>query len=367
MAPDWSSIPVDLLRLVANKVHSLEDYVHFGAVCWSWYHAATSPKNNKLNSLFPWVMLADTENNDSHGFYSLSSNKVYEFDLPEIVGKRCWGSPFGWLVIAGIDNMEIQLFNPLSRASISLPSQTTFMGDENENSIMHYWSVNKVVISSNPPNCIVMAIYSCYTKLAFAKPGDHVWSKIRLDNNIGTGFSDITYFNGDFFIAKCTGQLLVCDFSGIDPVAIEFAPSPPGVAVEARYLPYLVDLGGELCMVFRYFDVIETINNISMKTRSFEVYKLDMNAKTWKQMDSLGDWSLFVGNNYTFSVRDFGYTDCRSSCIYFTHDYCQCSYQISGNDTGIYNYKGGEIHALPVLQDLYSVLRPPLWITPQLF
>ena len=112
MAPDWSSIPVDLLRLVANKVHSLEDYVHFGAVCWSWYHAATSPKNNKLNSLFPWVMLADTENNDSHGFYSLSSNKVYEFDLPEIVGKRCWGSPFGWLVIAGIDNMEIQLFNP---------------------------------------------------------------------------------------------------------------------------------------------------------------------------------------------------------------------------------------------------------------
>ena len=223
MAPDWSSIPVDLLRLVANKVHSLEDYVHFGAVCWSWYHAATSPKNNKLNSLFPWVMLADTENNDSHGFYSLSSNKVYEFDLPEIVGKRCWGSPFGWLVIAGIDNMEIQLFNPLSRASISLPSQTTFMGDENENSIMHYWSVNKVVISSNPPNCIVMAIYSCYTKLAFAKPGDHVWSKIRLDNNIGTGFSDITYFNGDFFIAKCTGKLLVCDFSGIDPVAIEFA------------------------------------------------------------------------------------------------------------------------------------------------
>lgn len=367
MAPDWSSIPVDLLRLVANEVHSLEDYVHFGAVCWSWYHATTPPKNNNLKSLFPWLLLADRENNDSRGFYSLSSNKVYEFDLPEIVGKRCWGSPFGWLVIAGIDNMEIQLFNPLSRASISLPSQTIFMGDENENSIMQYWYVNKVVISSNPPNCIVMAIYSCYRKLAFAKPGDHVWSKIRLDNTIGTGFSDITYFNGDFFIAKCKGQLLVCDFSGIDPVAIEFAPSPPGVADDAKYLLYLVDLGGELCMVFRYFDVIETTSNISMKTRSFEVYKLDMNTRTWKQMDSLGDWSLFVGNNYTFSVRDFGCTDCRSSCIYFTHDYCQCSDQISGNDTGIYNHKGGEIQALPVSQDLYSVLRPPLWITPRLF
>ncbi|KAF3956596.1 hypothetical protein CMV_018288 [Castanea mollissima] len=244
MAPDWSSIPVDLLRLVANKVHSLEDYVHFGAVCWSWNHATTTPKNNNLKSLFPWLLLADRENNDSRGFYSSSSNKVYEFHLPEIGGKRCWGSPFGWLVVAGIDNMEIQLFNPLSRASISLPSQTIFMGDENENSIMHYWYVNKVVISSNPPNCIVMAIYSCYRKLAFAKPGDHVWSEIRLDNTVGTGFSDITYFNGDFFIAKCTGQLLVCDFSGIDPVAIEFAPSPPGVADEARYLLYLVDLGG---------------------------------------------------------------------------------------------------------------------------
>ena len=355
MAPDWSAIPVDLLRLIANRVHSIEDYVRFGAVCWSWYHA-TSPKNNNLKSL-PWLMLADKENSNSHGFYSFSSNKIYEFELPEIEKNRCWGSPFGWLVVTDIDNMEIYLFNPLSRARISLPTFNLHNGDSH----LQYRSINKIVISSTPPNCVVMAIYSCYRKLAFAKPGDQVWSPIGPDNIIG-GFSDITYFKGDFYIAKCTDQLLVCDFSGSDPIAVEFAPSPPGLPNGVKYV---VDLEGELCMVFRYIDIAETQSNVSFETKTFEVYKLDMCTKTWKQMESLGDWSLFVGNNYTFSVRGFDNPEFRSNCIYFTHDYSQFSDQIGGIDSGVYDCKGDEINPLPVSLDLYSVT-PPLWITPQL-
>ena len=100
---------------------------------------------------------------------------------PEIRGRRCLDSPFGWLVVAAIDNSEIHLFNPLSRAPISFPTFT----HHNQSSHLQHWCINqvlKVVISNNLPNCmVVVAIYSCYRMLALAKPGDHVWSLNRLE------------------------------------------------------------------------------------------------------------------------------------------------------------------------------------------
>ena len=55
-------------------------------------------------------------------------------------------------------------------------------------------------------------------------------------------------------------------------------------------------------------------------TDEFEIAKLDMEAKTWERLLSLGDRSLFLGNCCTFSVLAAEYPVCTSNHIYFTDE-----------------------------------------------
>ncbi|KAK8577149.1 hypothetical protein V6N13_122142 [Hibiscus sabdariffa] len=110
--PDWANITNDVLRSIADKSGSVKDVVRMSVACRSWQASLVDKKIN-----FPVCLkLAETEDSDKRCFYS-TSKEIFELDLPEIRGRRCWGSPYGWLVTCGID-LEIQLFNPLSRASL---------------------------------------------------------------------------------------------------------------------------------------------------------------------------------------------------------------------------------------------------------
>ncbi|OMO79529.1 hypothetical protein COLO4_24406 [Corchorus olitorius] len=345
--PDWANIPCDIFT-----THCKQQNAH----------------NSGFDSD---CRMAEKEDEDSNGmrcFCTASEEKIMERELPEIQGHRCWGTPYGWLITLGID-LQIRFFNPLSRQSISLPAQPTFNTFNLDHEKLRRIFIRNISLSSNPtsPDCIVMAIFSSRRLLGFAKAGDPAWRTI--DINAAHMLEDVTYFRGSFYALHSKGYLIICqDLDGPSPKAVEFAKSP----VKGYPIKYLVDLGGELCMIARNINeeyeegdgVVETKTWI--QTEGFEIFKLDMQCRIWEKMLSLGDRSLFLGNCCTFSVLAADYPNCNSNCIYFTDDDSLSWYGTGDYDIGIYNCDNKKVLRLPVSDDheqgFHSKFSPPLWI-----
>ncbi|XP_042505625.1 uncharacterized protein LOC122082219 [Macadamia integrifolia] len=243
------------------------------------------------------LLLAIKEDSDSRGFYSLSTKKVYQLNLPEARGRKCFSS-CGWLITLGLD-LEIHLFNPFSRTrvQIRLPPQSTFPNQydletdsepdiydpetdsepdiydpetdsEIEREYIRRVFMRKVILSSRPSKripcedddekCVVMGMFSKHCKLAFLRLGDEIWTPIYTPE--GIGISDVIYMNGQFYALSDEGKLVIVDISSPDPKTIEFA-EPPECYNQCThfYNPhfYLVESVGELFMLARYEDDCE--------------------------------------------------------------------------------------------------------------
>ncbi|KAL4386345.1 hypothetical protein GQ457_09G024940 [Hibiscus cannabinus] len=372
---------------VIDKTQSVRGRSCMSAVCRSWQ---ASLVDQKLK--FPaCLLLAEKEDSDERCLYNVSEEILVELDLPEIRGRRCWGSPFGWLETCGLD-LEIQLFNPLSRASLPLPSLRAFPGYEDEEwedrtpKDLCSFFLRKLILTSSPEesgsDCIVLAIYR-YLNLAFAKPGDKAWT--RIDNV--NGVADAIYFKGNFYFCTWDGDIFLCeDLFGPCPKATKFAPPPPAQGPPEKYL---FDLRGNLCLASREAqpqgeygddddededdngdgdgdgdededdddgdgddngdeddngddddedeDKDDDGDEYSEKTIGFEIFKLDMQARCWEKMFSLGDSSLFLGNCCTFVIAAADYPGCRPNCIYLAEDEAVYFQHTGGVDMGIYD------------------------------
>ncbi|KAA8521449.1 hypothetical protein F0562_012118 [Nyssa sinensis] len=96
-------------------------------------------------------------------------------------------------------------------------------------------------------------------------------------------------------------------------------------------------------------------------TSYFEIYKLDMHTREWEEVSGLGDWTLFVGNNYSFPIRS---SECKSNRISFTDDFLDYYAKSEGRDMGVYNCEDETVDRTTMSSDLLSPFCPPLWITP---
>ncbi|OMO53836.1 putative F-box protein [Corchorus capsularis] len=313
------------------------------AVCRSWQ---ASLKDQKPKFPVCLMILAERGDNDNRrSFLTTSEEKVMELELSKIRGRRCWGTPFGWLVTYrdNLTDFEIGLFNPLSRVYSSLPSGNKLIDliDDSDYSGDHWTDktqdlIQKLLLPSSPnssEDCnIVMAIYSWKSSLAFAKP------------------------------VKYIGQLFICQ--GLEgnssPKAVEFANEPPQFR-RNNSSKYLVELGGHLCTISR--DVRsyrgDDLCMIRRDVRSYEhtsedededeedeclyltyefrIVKLDMHTRNWEnQRYDLYDNDVIGG----------------------------------GFDTIIYKFDNKKILRLPVAvrddeqQPFRSKISPPLWIHP---
>ncbi|KAK9273460.1 hypothetical protein L1049_018270 [Liquidambar formosana] len=235
---DWSQLPDDLLKLIARQLHSIEDYVRFGAVCRSW-HWIFLQKDCSSYPKLPWMVLRREENSDICGFYSPFSDKVYNIHLPEIRGRRCWGSGHGWLVTIG-SSRDVNILNPFSRVQIPLPPLDSCPNLNNlicTPKVFRDVFVYKAILSSDPSSsdCVVVAIYSDCEKLAFTKPGNESWTP--LECSLGP-FDDIIYFNGNFFVVNCTREVLIFNSTGSHIKTVDTDPTLPPVddlAYEDKY------------------------------------------------------------------------------------------------------------------------------------
>ncbi|KAF9589059.1 hypothetical protein IFM89_018321 [Coptis chinensis] len=346
---NWSELPEDISDLFLNRLsRCVEDFVIFDVVCKSWRSVAIAKRNKQSDTFFtrfaPWLMLAKRDNDRDESvrsFYSHSSKRIFNIQLPHIKGTRCWGSPYGWLLTIGFD-LNIHLLHPLNGIQLSLPSQPMFpeLSDCYNNP---EYLCRKLVLGSNPSfwstrsnqGCHVMALFGPYCRLAYATPGDKDWTSLEDHYD----YKDIIFFNDHFYAINTDGYLKVCDISSIPPKAIDLA-SPPEDIYPTEFF-YLVEMFGDLHLVVRYVkgEVECPALDYHFDPTRFEVYKFNFDTRSWIELYYWDDKdeALFVGNNASFAISTSKYPEFMGSSIYFTDDHCEF-YKKDFCDMGVFDF-----------------------------
>ncbi|KAM7502036.1 hypothetical protein LguiB_000940 [Lonicera macranthoides] len=389
---DWSELPPELLHTISTKLTILLDYVRFRSVCVNWrFSAPKTPAH--LPCQLPWLMLpkSRTQNTHRRGFYSLSDNKVYFLNLPEVSNRRrrC-GSSHGWLVILD-ETPAVFLLNPLTRSKVHLPPLSKFPnvtgfnfydvgreyslrtpnGDFYTCSLkeMRDSFIKKLILSKSPrdeSDYVAVAILNQTGDLAYCRKGEDCW---RFIEDAQSYCEDVIYYKGLFYAVNKFGAIAVCDIRGTLP-KVSYINTPRQIGGDMQYL---VNYSDEVLLVTRYleleFDVDHYQLDIIYNTTEFQLFRLNLNGPKWEIMTSLNDKVLFVGENSSLALCASDFPGCEGNRIYYTDDYSEWNYDgVNGDhDLGVYNIEDGSIEALPCYpRNSYSGRRwpPPIWVTP---
>ena len=371
--PDWAYLPVTVLGDILDKLPEPIDHLWFGAVCKQWYSFSKDciEAKKRWNKLLPMLMIpTEKYTTTERRLYSVVEGKIYSVELQVPNCERFCGSCLGWLATVD-ESSYVTLSNPFKNGiSVCLPPidllQTYREGFD--------YYIYKFILSADPAstsnNYVVVAIYGIYKKLAYIKAGEKSWHHVEI-----TSISDIIFYYGLVY-AVCHRGLIVCfnvedgNSSESDlPKLTILAPKmdPPRYSDRA----YLVESsGGDLFYVHRKLDKNE---DYRLKlTGVFKVYKLLLHEQSGKvmervELESLGDDTLFVGDNNSMAVSAANLPGCQPNSIYFTHDYIdwiRFNKSYRPHDVGVFNVKDGTFGQHYVLNALDKKMPPVLWIVP---
>ncbi|RZC75782.1 hypothetical protein C5167_000146 [Papaver somniferum] len=245
------------------------------------------------NSAAPWLVIPFEEgNNQTQGFYNICepNNKTIRKSIPELNGSNTFyqkPSHQGWLVIRRDD--EDEKLNP------GLPLKISGTNLVNDNESMVYFLVLGRV------NLIM-----------YCRIGDTKWTTLEIPKGIvaGKDMASLIYFKGKLYVMCCNDhfQLVVerlplrccnCDCISLGIRRFE-------VSTDSFVFPYR---GGYSCVGKTYFlESDEEIYMIEMvcldKSRhlnylvvSINVSRLDFSSMSWKEVNTLGDTVLFLGED----------------------------------------------------------------------
>lgn len=228
----------------------------------------------------PWLMLR--LKTDSITFFSVSNGFSRHVDLPKASNRssRCFSSK-SWLIEIESVKLTISLLHPFSLRQLQLPSINSFpyssndwTNDINDTDVGIFIIIRCVLSSSFCPNSDssqvqAMLIYGRNRKLAYARPGDKVWTRVRNSN-----YFDIIYYIDQFYAINGLGQIFA--IKGDFPVQIAKPPTEfiqVGDHVECLY--YLVESDGALFVVSRK-EVLkpERLSPYTCTTLGFNVFRL---------------------------------------------------------------------------------------------
>lgn len=182
--------------------------------------------------------------------------------MPERVNKWYCGSCCGWLVVVDIVNQKnLQLLNPVTRARMEFPPLSSFqrtynfLGQLDCTSVDEFSYVLKVILSTvpdhrSPKDCTLMAIVGNNWTLSFCKLGDDKWINV---NGSPYYVEDVVYHNGKFFVVTYLGVTLSCEEDGNNNFSIKIIAEPP-IDVNERHFEvcrYLVMSRGVLLHIER--------------------------------------------------------------------------------------------------------------------
>ncbi|XP_044486928.1 putative F-box protein At5g55150 [Mangifera indica] len=357
---DWANLLPDVLLEITTHLTSCEDFVAFGSVCSSWRSVAIMGKPGFLFKLAPLLMLAPEKPTYQRGFYSFSEDLTRYFILPEVNSRRCLSSR-GWLLTIAEADLSMALLHPFSRFEIALPHPKTIKDWEDfsqgcDPTLQHVVYISKFVLSTNPrrtSDYLVMVLHEYGGKVAYCKPGDKSWTTMESSwlNH------DITCYKGQYYVINTIGQIMQCDLT--TNVLVKVAQMPHLKYPQSNL--YIMESAGALIVVERYSETI--LEDGPYGTTGFKVFQVDLGNNKWTEIKDLGNRTLFLGYNSSFSEEALY---CKANCIYFTDDCLEDYFDLpegGGKDMGIYNILDGSIEPHFHFEgSSYSSVNPPMWV-----
>ncbi|XP_039155498.1 uncharacterized protein LOC120286943 [Eucalyptus grandis] len=206
-----------------------------------------------------------------------------------------------------------------------------------------------------------MVICSPSGPLVFWKPGNKEWKELSPPDYPDNGVLDVIHYQGQFVALGYQADIFTCDVDGPYPttqVILETPESPEfRDSINFAINEYLVESAGRLLLILR-FEQREQKQRFEQReqkhgTVSFQVFVADLDTRKWTELESMGNVSLFVGFNSSFSIQvDENQQVIKPNCIYFT----------CWDDIGIYHMEDGRIEFDTKADYNFD---PPLWIEPR--
>ncbi|KAF8026161.1 hypothetical protein BT93_F2847 [Corymbia citriodora subsp. variegata] len=365
MAAGWSDLPSPLLELIACRLPiddliDIDDLISFGLTCSHWRNVVVRLQGSFRRRIsVPWLMITDWRRPESCSCFSLRQRGFYEFPLPHVRDKRRCLSSRGWVMTIGRDR-DVQMFNPLSRARACIQLSALQPHCSPPQGPIHNEQIGKFALSACPyssEKSEIMILSDIDRRLALWNYRDRSWTMVS-PHRI---YMDLIYYEGRFLAVDAMGTIRAfpVELDGLHPDADgQVVARRPCGLVDLRHFKkhYLVECWGSLLVVSQEW-------RRGFVTSGFQAFLLDLEASTWTRVGSLGDRSLFLGLNSSFSME---ITDrhggIEPDCIYFTDD-CTNLYS-EGKDMGIYHMADGRIDPLLFEGMPDCPNSAPLWIEP---
>lgn len=372
---NWSELPGDLLVEISRRLKLYEDFVSFRGVCTSWRSAAVLENFGYKSSQIPWLMLPPPkedrckEGKDSIcSFFSLSKGMSRHVILPQVNSARYFPSRGRLLKITA--DYRMILFHPFTGAQLQLPNLDTAVRNSIANTFVS--NLKKCVLSDNSNSPQVMIIFGGTQRLACARPGDLDWNPI---NTWNSPFVDLIYCKDQFYAINLRHQIHAFNVDGGDDNIIgrQVAAAPEGLINMFIHYIYLVesDSDGVLWVVARKGGQFRECGDpLGYETWGFQVLEVNLSSNKWKEINNLGNRSIFLGFSSSLSIDTSNNPYCRPNCIYFTDDCISCYWMWDeedkpigegGKDLGIYSLEDRSFHPLLKGQSCH-LLNPPMWV-----
>ncbi|XP_020676841.2 uncharacterized protein LOC110095579 [Dendrobium catenatum] len=392
----WCDLTIDLLCCISSHL-SIVDLVRLSVVCTSWNF--TLP-NYALIGIqcrpSPWLLLSNDvrETSDELTFRELtieeeeaavSFRRRFSSIGSHIYGRRCFGSNNGWLVTLDKIDLQPRLFNPVTKAEISLPSLFTlielqYAPDGSMNDSLRDIYFHKIIVSSNDSFGTAVVIYGFKKELALAKLEALTWVLGPQLSPYSTvddeQFEDVCYHeeNQLFYAITNFSMVLSFDLNGQNVELI--SPNMPNSFYHTRnfnYMYYITFLSGTLLRIERVINITPN-NPFNATTMTIFVSKFVPDVVTssssssysqWITVNDLGEYSFFVGCNQTFSLHHKVAIGIKPNCIYFADHSSNMLLSFVDCDIGLFDLYNDRIqYILPP----YSRTNwpPSIWFTPSL-
>ncbi|KAH7658451.1 F-box domain-containing protein [Dioscorea alata] len=380
---DYANLPRDILQEL-SKFLSFSDYIRFSVVCLHWFEVAKERCHFPQKQ--PYSLIFDA---DFQRLFDLSEEKIYQIQMPELCERHCLGSSYGWLITADL-NLNINLFNPFSKAQVKLPQLPYHVYEIRKKNQLHLL-IYKAVISADPSKSsnYIVAAHFIPSKLIFWRSSDLTWTVIRID----FFFQDIIWYNGAFYTVGTNRQVYRVEF-GMKNELIKIA-SESNVYWHKKNT-YMVNFMGDLLLIYRIFypinynegnndtddavDLDQDNDNNGLRnyyhndantrnlfhTRRFMLFKLDQRKNQFIEIKSINGHVLFMGENYAVLIPITIRSDkTEDNVIYFSDAHINANGMYRFSNSRVYSIRDESITPIPlnnIYRHVYHQAKQPMFV-----
>ncbi|AES69438.1 putative F-box domain-containing protein [Medicago truncatula] len=362
---DWCDceLPTELLNLISQRIDDELDLIRFRSVCSTWRRSSNSNHHPNSALKLPQLSynLSDTINNiNTSPFCCLFKRTIYlikplrhhKQHRPWLIrvtqnshGKKLFHLLFKSFYYSHCFPRVLD-FNKLSVLNLG----TDFIIDHGDFNLCNYFFYNNkkrekfLAITCNGEKPMVLGISEYFPHPMLFCYLNNYWKPI---SDMSTKYVDICVFKGQFYLVDNTGRTVAIESdSSVQLVDNPFIPGDRKLLVESE---------GELLLV-----------NIYENLKTFDVFSLDKNNKTWVKLMSLGDRVLFFVNKCSFSASALDMCVVKGNSVVFIDDtfniYGNCVYLLDGSQqSSASDYRKCFKHVPDGLEYL-SLFSAPEWI-----